>query len=166
MMIQNKLICPKCHTRNLRKAHGKNPIGEMFCDKDHEYFTIWELVHKWGYDAGDFVNLNGVSLLPNKPKCPHTDLQDYPSDVSEEYLGRKYCKNCLESFTIDTPIDILTDWQEGEIPPPTSDEVILESEKERKESYEMVNRMFLGIPEWDDYQDLKNTERDALGRMF
>jgi hypothetical protein len=34
---------------------------------------------------------------------------------------------------------------------------------ERVDAYEMVNRMLLGIPEYDDYLDLKETEYDALG---
>ena len=34
---------------------------------------------------------------------------------------------------------------------------------ERVDAYEMVNRMLLGIPELDDYIDLKETEYDALG---
>lgn len=37
------------------------------------------------------------------------------------------------------------------------------SGKERNYAYEMVNRMLLGIPELDDYIDLKETEYDALG---
>lgn len=33
---------------------------------------------------------------------------------------------------------------------------------ERVDAYEMVNRMLLGIPEWDDYLDLKETQECAL----
>jgi len=145
MKIQDKLVCPKCRTRNLRKAHGRNPIGEMFCDRDRIYFTIWELVNIWGFDAGDFVNNNGVSLLPNKIKISSS----HGTLVSFSPTTLKFYPN--------TRIDTLSMF-EGE--------PLWQSPQEREEAYEMVHRMFLGIPEYDDYQDLKNTQDSALGRML
>lgn len=34
---------------------------------------------------------------------------------------------------------------------------------ERKDAYQMVSRMFLDIPEFDDYADMLATQEDALG---
>lgn len=134
MNIQDKLICPKCMTRNLRKAHGRNPIAEFFCDKDHLYFSIWELVNIWGYDAGDFVNKKGIYILTQSENQNFFD-----------YLH----------IQVTPRVDTL-DMFEGE--------PIWSSEKERDEAYAMVHRMFLDIPEYNDYQDLKNTQECALDR--
>lgn len=171
MNIQDKLICPKCSTRNLRKAHGRNPIAEFFCDYDHEYFTTWELVNIWNYDAGDFVNKKGNSLLPRKfdttsdVECKHIITVGFPLFIPQIFQYGKQCVGCLKIFidSEDTPpevepserIDTL-DMFEGE--------PIWSSEKERDEAYAMVHRMFLDIPEYKDYQDLKNTQECALDR--
>lgn len=162
MNIQDKLICPKCMTRNLRKAHGRNPIAEFFCDKDHDYFTTWELVNIWNYDAGDFVNLRGVSLLPNKldtvSKCDHPILVDFPLFIPKIFQYGKQCADCLKIFMDEDlkPPYPVENFQDGE--------PVWESEQERTEAYEMVHRMLLGIPEYNDYQDLKNTQECALDR--
>lgn len=136
MNIQDKIVCPKCNTRGLRKSHGVSPKGEMFCDKDHEYLTIWELVNIWKYDAGDFVNQNnryiGSTLLPKITSWENIlDLEDI--------------NNQLTSYEI-------------------SSEPMWLSSQEREEAYEIVHRMFMGIPEYDEYQDLKNTQECALDR--
>ena len=59
-------------------------------------------------------------------------------------------------YKIPVPIDLDT--------APNSGEPIWANEKERDEAYEVVHRMFLGIPEWNDYQDLKETQECALDR--
>lgn len=37
-----------------------------------------------------------------------------------------------------------------------------DTKEERSDAYEMVNRMIMGIPEYDDYLDLMNTQNDAM----
>ena len=160
-MIKDKLLCPKCGSRSLRKSHGRNPIGEMFCDRDRIYFTIWELVKVWGFDAGDFINNNGVSLLPSGigVVCTHEFLVAYPPFIPKTpFIPKMFkyanqCMDCFEIFPEDKKSDTVSMF-EGE--------PMWQSNQEREEAYEMVHRMFMGIPEYDDYQDLKNTQECAL----
>lgn len=166
-MIQDNIMCPKCNKQGLRKSHGKNPQGEFFCDIDRVYFSIWELVNIWGFDAGDFVNNNGVSLLPNRPTiCTHDYLMDYPPFIPKRFQYATQCMDCFEIFYEDEKSDTVSNSEDVNFLLQTSSEFsgepMWQSNQEREEAYEMVHRMFMGIPEYDDYQDLKNTQNSAL----
>ena len=126
--ISPRIICPKCGTRNLRKAIPAKVGAEYFCDKDHSYFGIVELVNQWNYDAGDFYGLGGYTQLDfNEVKVMHFWVQK-----SREALPK------YGSFFFEP---------EGE----------WSSDIARNESYDVVNRMLMGIEEleWNfDKNDL------------
>lgn len=125
--ISQRIICPKCGTRNLRKSIPAKSGQEYFCDKDHEYFGIAELVNVWGYDAGDFYGMNGQAQLSPEEWGHIIFLMKKPRENSKR-------------------VSFVLDW-EGE----------WSSEIARDESYDVVNRMLAGIEEleWDfDVRDL------------
>lgn len=160
-MIQDKILCPKCQTRSLRNSIDKKR-GELFCDHDHIYFTIWELVNVWGYDAGDFINQKNESLLPKGEfmPCVHKNIQDYPPFIPKMFVCGTQCKDCSKIWYPESKYEPA---QRFDTLSMFEGEPIWKSVGERNEAYEMVYRMFEGVSEYDDYQDLKNTERNALG---
>ncbi len=134
--ISQRIICPKCGTRHLRKSMSANNTGkEFFCDHDHEYFDIAELVNKWNYDAGDFYGDNGQTQLTfREAGLIHFWLRNKPAE---------------EKITA-------TKWFDGN-GTYSCDEPVWSSEIARDEGYDVVNRMLMGIEEleWDfDVNDL------------
>lgn len=111
--ISQAIICPRCHTKSLRKSVCSKFGKEYYCHHCHIYMGLDELVHRWGYDVGD--------LFIEFPIVP------------------------LRQFS--QPSTFEPDW---------------DTEQERVDSYQVVTRMFLEIPELDDYTDLMNTYRTAL----
>jgi hypothetical protein len=94
--INDKIICPKCETHNLRKAIPQKLGVEYFCDKCHLCFDIQNLVNFWGFDAADL--LANSDIMSNEPTF----------------------------------------------------EPLWETWLERNDEYEVVGRMLLNIPEWED----------------
>lgn len=132
--VKDFIKCPKCGKQKMGKAHPPRFGKEYYAHCCHEYFGVNELVNQWNYDAGD--------LFPYYP-VTHADYKGwlYVSSPHTPILeiGNKY----YSEFDSGEPY-----W--GTL-------------AERVDAYEMVNRMLLGIPEYDDYLDLKETEYDALG---
>ena len=136
--------CPKCGTRTMRKAVGKGP--EYFDDKCHSYFTIEELVNVWGYDLGDFYGSNKMTeleldtfatlLVMEKDNIPYYPIT---SPLVKEYVEKRIQLNGDKI--------IATTWWDGDSVS-AIDEPTFKSPSERLEAYEMVDRMFIGIPEW------------------
>lgn len=135
MNIKDYLECPKCRIKRLRKSVERNPkFGkEYFCDRCHVYFGVHELVHEWGWDAADFIS--GDLIYPELliwerikmavdcgPKIPH------PID------------NGLRAFTNLEWLENSGQYEDGE----------WSSKIARDEAYEVVGRMFAGIPELED----------------
>lgn len=141
MKIADYIECPKCRTKSLMSVLPPEFGREYFCIYCCEYFGVNELVNRWNYDAGDLF-----------PSCPVT---------FGNYKG----------------------WLNGELPEndvPFAGATILEcdfndivgedyepswlTQYERDDAYFVVNRMFLGIDEIDDYADLIATQEEAVDR--
>lgn len=104
------------------------------------------------------------------PKCHKPNLYPFSSTkIGEEFR----CWVCGEFLGL---IELVTQWNYdagdlfGNEPAPqkvyycefVGGEPLWLSMAERQDAYQMVNRMLLGIPELDDYQDLKNTQMGVL----
>lgn len=119
--VKDMLKCPKCGKQMMGKAHPQKFGKEYFAHCCHQYFGMAELVHHWGFDAGDlFGNAPSLSIVPISFFSP----KFYDGETGEPY------------------------WY---------------SIMERDDSYQMVSRMFLDIPEYDEYADMLATYGDALG---
>ena len=148
--ISQRIICPKCGTKNLRKSISANNLGaEYFCDNDHEYFGINELCSIWGYDAGDFYSENGKSQL-NDTEWLRVEY------LHLDWLEKKRFPNIVlvDSFSVEEKV-ISTKWFDGEATY-SCDEPVWSSGIARDESYEVVNRMFMDIEEWEDGLDSRD----------
>ncbi len=142
--ISQRIICPKCGTRNLRKSIPAKAGAEYFCDKDHSYFGIVELVNQWNYDAGDFYGEDGQTQLT----FAETGLMHFWLKKSREDEFEKL-KEAVLYFS--------TKLAEGEVLSPVDQEGEWSSNIARNESYDVVNRMLMGIEEleWNfDIRDL------------
>lgn len=146
-----RIKCPKCERNTLRKSWGKNMIDrEFFCDHDHLYFGIHELVNEWSYDAGDLVGI----LPPSFER--HIIIKYLPKELPSPFEP-----NFMEKLI--THEQLVKWWDEDTV---STGEPVWGSLKEKDEAYEVVNEMLMGIESWetmDDYNDLRATERDALG---
>lgn len=127
--VKDMLMCPKCNKRMMGRSHPQKFGMEYFAHCCHQYFGVNELIHFWGFDAGDLFG-----------------------DKSSFYIGE------MEQL-VPVHSEIKKVWF-CEYP---DGEPYWYSISERDDAYSMVNRMLLGIPEYDDYLDLKETEYDALG---
>lgn len=138
--VKDMLRCPKCGRQMMGKSHPQKWGMEYFAHCCHEFFGIDELVSKWGYDAGD--------LFDPEPWYAEPEWLTRMVQVVETYS-----KN-----PPNTPIVLA-----HQFPLPDSFEPEWYSTMERDDAYSMVNRMLLGIPEYDEYQDEQKTYYDALG---
>lgn len=131
------MICPKCQTKTMRKSISKGH-GEYFDDKCHEYFTIEELVNQWNYDLGDFGGTDATTFYKIAKLKKYSMY--YPILILEQ-------NSVPQEYEI-IPIGFFPN--EGLFPDTVSpiDEPQFSSKKERDEVYEMVDRMFMAIPEW------------------
>lgn len=144
--ISQSLVCPRCHTRFLRKSVAPRVGKEYYCHRCHIVMGIDELVNQWNYDAGDLFPYYPVTHANYKNWIPKGNT---PMIVQIDY-GQQEMKVLS---MLNRPN--YSEFDGGE---PYWDTLV-----ERVDAYEMVNRMFLDIPEFDDYADLKETEYDALG---
>lgn len=127
--ISSRIVCPKCSKHTMRKSLPEKLGKEFFCDTCHDYFGIAELVNEWSYDVADFYS-----------------FPEFISTISEpQYLLIAMLSSMRGEPTEYVPYNELD--PEGE----------WSSEIARDESYEVVNRMLMGIEEleWDfDARDL------------
>ena len=144
--VKDFIKCPKCGKKKMGKAHPQTFGKEYFARCCHEYFGVNELVNQWGYDAGDLFPYYPVTHANYKNWIPKENI---PMMVEIDYGQQE-----IEVFSMLNRPNY-SEFDGGE---PYWDTLA-----ERVDAYEMVNRMFLGIPELDDYADLKETEYDALG---
>lgn len=129
--------CPKCGTKTMRKSVGKGP--EYFDDKCHSYFTVEELVNKWGYDSGDFYD-----GMPNFELARTVNNLVTKRDFNKLLIQANQIHKMGVGLLItywDT--DTMSDLFEGD----------WGSKLERDLAYEEVTTMQLGIPSWsmEDY---------------
>lgn len=140
-MSTNRIICPRCGTKTMRKALGKNPVAEYFDDRCHSYFTVEELVHVWGYDAGDFGDTfpiivhDEIMKRDSLLRHPWEFLPEFTPLVSEQVLNR-YMLNNDPRYQISDSYE--PEWF---------------SKSERDNDYACVTEMLLDIPAWatEDY---------------
>jgi len=107
---------------------------------------------KWGmeYFAHCCHEHFGIDELVSKWKYDAADLFDpTPWYVEPEWLTRM--------------IQVVDAYTEKEFPLPDTFEPDWSTKQERNSAYQMVSRMFLDIPEYDDYTDMLNTQMGALG---
>ena len=138
MEVTDCIECPKCHKPFLKSCGTNSQFGkEYFCHFCHEYFGVNELVNQWNYDAGD--------LYPPYP-VTHGNYKNWIPKGNYTYRVEV------------TPIEFFSPtYYEVE-----TGEPYWTTENERKDSYQMVTRMLLDIPEFDDYADMLATHEDAL----
>lgn len=138
MKIQDCIECPKCHKPFLKSCGTNAKFGkEYFCHFCHTYFGVNELVDQWNYDAGD--------LYPPYP-VTHGNYKNWIPKGNYPY--RVWA----------TPIKFFSPkYYEAE-----TGEPYWATGYERKDAYQMVSRMFLGVEEVDDYADLLATQECAL----
>ena len=135
--LDQKIKCPKCGWNELRKAHPEKIGLEYFCDHDHIYFGIYELVHVWGYDGADFYAGETTQLT----SVQRTQVIEWAIEAWEDKVKQDSDEETLD----DAIMEILED-AEGE----------WDSAKEREEAYLVVTHMLLGVDEWDD-EDVRNS---------
>lgn len=133
MKVTDCIICPKCQKPFLKSVANSTFGKEYFCHKCKVYFGVNELVNQFGYDAGDLV-----------PSYPVTHAN---------YKGWLYVPMPL------APIRNMVQKYYSEF---DDGEPYWDNEFQRVDAYEMVSRMLLGIPEYDDYADLIATQENAL----
>jgi hypothetical protein len=147
----------------MRLSYGYSVGREYFDDKCHEYFGVDELVNQFGYDLGDFyvgnrteIPLEKFSELYEKEKlekkqknCPHPHTQNFPPFVPEIFTRQRCvaCKKILPSYVEDKLV--ATTWFNGDTVS-VCDEPVFKSAHDKETSYEVVTRMLLDIPEWED----------------
>ncbi len=123
--VASSIVCPKCNERFLRKSMDSLPKSglEYFCHRCHQYFGIAELVNVWNYDAADFYGTNGQAQL-------------HPEDWSIAIFWMKKSREAMARKVVSFFTEPEGDWS---------------SDIARDESYDVVNRMFMGIEEleWD-----------------
>ena len=132
--ISSRIMCPKCRTQSMRKSVEKHPKFDLeyFCDKDHCYFGIFELVHEWGYDAADFISDSFV----------------FPDKVLWERIKLAVASGSKIVEIPPTQEQLIRWWGEDSISPDV--EAVWSSKSSRDEDYETVTKMQLDIPAWGD----------------
>jgi hypothetical protein len=157
------IICPKCGTKTMRKALGKNPIAEYYDDTCHQYFTVCELVHCWNYDGTDFIaddyqippdnTWNAIKAeleIRNTPiakKLFSSELSEKDYAVVEKLVMATEVQPIFLDYPVVEDKIIATTWFDT-VSTQVIDEPTFKSPPERLEAYEMVDRMFIGIPEY------------------
>ena len=131
-VLERCIKCPKCQNNTMRKSIPQKQGFEYFCDTCRLYFGIWELCNHWNYDMGDF--------------CEHVNFEQFPKFVPEIFVQYTQCLDCGKKLYEDVT-QISTTWFEDATS--ICDEPVWKTISERKDAYEMVERMFLGIQEWE-----------------
>ena len=159
MEVTDCIECPKCHKPFLKSCGTNSQFGkEYFCHFCHEYFGVNELVNQWNYDAGDLyppypvTHGNYKNWIPkgNHPMIVDIDYVQEKVDIS--WVG--LCTTYPADGRVEHTKNIHSEFDNGEPYWATG--------YERKDAYQMVSRMLLGISEIDDYTDVMNTYADAL----
>lgn len=168
--LSSSIVCPKCHERFLRKSMDSSPKSgrEYFCHHDHEYFGLSDLVNKWNFDVADFYSesmttqlneaewlkvawLYGEKLHPTKKNTlvevdfaeQERGLMEFLTAPLEKWstlLGSAYGMK-IEEYVPYSPDTFEGEWS---------------SETARSESYDVVNRMLMGIEELEDGFDARD----------
>lgn len=80
--INDMLRCPKCGRKMMGKAHPQKWGREYYAHCCHIYFGMTELIHHWGFDAGDlFGNAPSLSIAPTSFFSP----KFYDGETGEPY---------------------------------------------------------------------------------
>lgn len=132
MKIQDCIECPKCHNPFLKSCGINAKIGK-------EYFC--HFCHTYF----------GVNELVNQWNYDAGDLYPPYPVTHANYKGWLYVPHA--------PILLMKSKYYSEF---DSGEPYWSTAQERKDAYQMVLRMFLGVEEVDDYADLLATQECAL----
>ena len=165
-ILDRTIECPVCRTKTMRLSHRPVVGKEYFDDRCHTYFGVDELVNKFGYDLGDFydgirteiplekfLELYEKEQLENKQaNCPHLHIVNFPPFVPNIFVQYTECIECKKKFTQSVQVEdkiVATTWFDGDTVS-VIDEPVFHSLAERDEAYQMVQRMFDDIPEWEN----------------
>ena len=151
--LERCIVCPKCGTKTMRKSIPQKFGMEYFDDNCHTYFGVNELVNKWGYDASDLFPYYPV--LPGYYKRNKSGVFGNSSAIVLLDYGELE-KRVFANLSVHEDKIIATTWFDGDTVS-VIDEPTFKSHSERWEAYQMVDRMFIGIPEWS----MENNEVDT-----
>lgn len=176
MNINDAIVCPKCRKPFLKKALGKPKLGlEYYCHFCHIYMGLNELVEKWGYDLGDFGDCFPLavynvidkknSFSKNNGRHPWINLPimrdwDNPEEdkawayLSELIATKESMSEREKKFNVEWAemyTNLISWWNQDTVSP--IDEPTWANVVQRQEAYEMVDRMFLGTPEYAEYEE-------------
>lgn len=139
-ILERCIRCPKCEKKTLRKSlNAKLRFGseygrEYYCDQCHLYFGIQGLIDNWNYDAADLFDA-------------HTVTADYSEQEKRIFSAGRRSTNKV-------PYPIIPKMRSIFVEDSTTifnkDEPIWWTNKERQDAYEMVDRMFTNVPEWEE----------------
>lgn len=132
--VKDMLMCPKCNKRFLKKNATKYP-GNSNLAVGRVFFCHSCYTYFGAWELVNIWKMDAGDLYGNK------DVVNVPRIMSVpiSFFSPKY-------YEVETGEPY---WLSG---------------KERNSAYQMVTRMFLDIPEYDDYADMLATQEDSLGR--
>jgi hypothetical protein len=119
---------------NSKAVFGSEYGREYFCDQCHIYLGVQELIDNWNYDAADLFDTESDKRIFSAGRCS-TNKVPYPI---------VFDKTFYETLEIRKVVPV----EENLIF--NKDEPMWWTNKERQDAYEMVDRMFTGVPEWEE----------------
>jgi len=137
----------------MKKALGTPVLNkEYFCHWCHEYWSLDELVNKWGYDLGDLGDTK--PQLNFAPAFPTLSISQIDYLAIEKIIdGWQKVVHPIQILHLDPSVETLysTNWFDTESASTSlTDEPVWRTEAQKQEAYEIVTRMFLGIPEYEE----------------
>lgn len=136
--VEDFIRCPKCGKQMMKESNSPKFGMEYFAQCCHLYFGVNELVNQFGYDAADLTPVYPVTHANYKNWIPKGNYPYRVQVAPISFFSPEY-------YEVETGEPY---WLSG---------------NERNSAYQIVSRMFLDIPEFDDHADLMNTQMDALG---
>ena len=97
-MKTNKVMCPKCNTKNLRMLNPDEIIGHtcpVKCDVCNLVFGWFELNTYWNIDAGDFYDVVDETIA----YIPEPEWEDFRDYIKSQFV--------LTTFDINDAMDAL-----------------------------------------------------------
>lgn len=135
--VDSRFDCPKCRKVGLRPSVALYPKQgrEFFCDFCHEYFGMYELMDNWGFHSNKKFMEASAKIAGKRGRIQKPNMS---AVETSRWIDKKDFKSLG---------GVSTNWYEdGYVF--TIDEPTFKNLKDKKESYEVVTEMQLGIPAW------------------